>query len=66
VTAEWLTEKGLSELLGGIPAATIRSWRHVGTGPTFVKFGGAVRYSRAEVERWIAAGGDRSTAGRSK
>lgn len=60
--SSWLTTDGLSELLGSIPTATIRGWRHVGTGPPFVKFGGSVRYSRAAVERWIAAGGDRKGA----
>lgn len=56
---EWLTTAGLSQALDDIPIATIRHWRHVGMGPAYVKFGGAVRYSRVAVERWIAAGGDR-------
>jgi predicted DNA-binding transcriptional regulator AlpA len=55
----WLTTEGLSRLLGGISTSTIRGWRLAGIGPAYVKFGGAVRYSRAEVEQWIAAGGDR-------
>ncbi len=61
---EWLTTEALSELLG-IPLATIRHWRYVGTGPAYVKLGRAVRYSRAVVERWIserARGGDLSSA----
>ena len=66
--AEWLTSEGLGQYLGtissdgavvAIPAATIRNWRHIGKGPPYVKFGGAVRYSRAAVDSWVAAGGDR-------
>src|SRR5262245_50641237 len=55
----WLTTNELSELLDGIPPATIRGWRLAGTGPPYVQFGGLVRYERATVERWIATGGDR-------
>jgi predicted DNA-binding transcriptional regulator AlpA len=53
--SEWLTTEGLSARLGGIPTATIRHWRHVGTGPDWVKFGGAVRYRKSAVDSWIAA-----------
>ena len=56
---EWLTTAGLSEMLGGVSVSTIRGWRLAGIGPPHVKLGGLVRYQRAEVERWIAAGGDR-------
>ena len=33
----WLTTQELGELLGGIPVATIRGWRMIGTGPFMVK-----------------------------
>ncbi len=68
---EWLTTEGLGRLLGTldndghiapIKVATIRGWRHKGTGPPWVRFGGLVRYSRAAVERWLADGGDRKGA----
>jgi predicted DNA-binding transcriptional regulator AlpA len=62
ITGEWLTTEGLSQLLGGIPVSTIRGWRFVGIGPPHVRLGGLVRYQRAAVERWIAAGGDRRGA----
>jgi len=55
----WLTTHGLGALLGGVPISTIRGWRLAGIGPPYVKLGGLVRYQRAAVERWIAAGGDR-------
>lgn len=34
---------------------TLRRWRRVGEGPAFIKVGTLVRYSAAELERWIAA-----------
>jgi len=36
----------------GVSVATVRKWRHEGTGPHGVKFGRHVRYSLAELERW--------------
>ena len=33
---------------------TLRRWRLEGRGPEWKKFGGAVRYSRAAIDRWIA------------
>jgi predicted DNA-binding transcriptional regulator AlpA len=42
-TAQWL----------GLSVATLRSWRHRGMGPNFVKFGRAVRYLRHDVEAFI-------------
>ena len=34
--------------------ATVRYWRHCGTGPRGVKLGSRVLYSRAEIERYDA------------
>lgn len=59
---EWLTTQGLSRMLGGISVSTIRGWRLADVGPKPIKMGGLVRYQRSEVERWIAAGGDRHGA----
>lgn len=40
----------------GVSVGTVRRWRLFGRGPRFVKVGGtAVRYSRADVETWLAA-----------
>lgn len=42
----------------GIPAATLRYWRHIGTGPRSAKLGRRVVYRRSDVEAWIAAAFD--------
>jgi predicted DNA-binding transcriptional regulator AlpA len=38
----------------GIPAATLRYWRHSGTGPASFSLGKRVVYRRSEVDRWIS------------
>ena len=38
----------------GIPAATLRYWRHANIGPASFSLGKRVVYRRSEVERWIA------------
>lgn len=48
--------------LTGIPEATLRFWRHSGTGPPSAKLGRRVVYREAEVLAWIDAQFD---AGRS-
>ncbi len=35
---------------------TLANWRSRGTGPTYVKVGGMVRYSMADVESYETAG----------
>lgn len=39
-----------------IPKATLYTWRNrrAGFGPRAVKFGGALRYRRSDLDRWIA------------
>jgi len=37
----------------GLKAGTLEVWRVQGKGPAFVKFGRAVRYRKADLERWI-------------
>jgi predicted DNA-binding transcriptional regulator AlpA len=39
--------------LTGVPLATLRFWRHLGTGPQGFRLGRRVVYDRAEVSRWI-------------
>ena len=41
--------------LTGIPEATLRFWRHVGTGPPSAKLGRRVVYREADVIAWIDA-----------
>lgn len=49
---EFLSTEGVAELLG-IPAATVRYWRHTGRGPHGFRVGRAVRYRRTDLDRWI-------------
>jgi predicted DNA-binding transcriptional regulator AlpA len=46
----------------GLCPTTLRRWRWAGTGPSFIKLGGAVRYDVAEIERFIEAGVRQSTS----
>ncbi len=49
-----LDQAGAAEILGLSPR-TLESWRVTGTGPRFVRLGRrAIRYRRAELERWIS------------
>jgi hypothetical protein len=40
------------------PVATLRYWRHLGTGPNSFRLGRRVFYSRADLETWIDAQAD--------
>ena len=44
----------VSEFLG-VPVGTLRQWRYVGTGPRAYRVGRHLRYSQAEVSRWLEA-----------
>ena len=48
---QWFSNEGVAERYG-VSVATVRKWRHEGTGPVGVRFGRHVRYSVAELERW--------------
>jgi predicted DNA-binding transcriptional regulator AlpA len=50
----YLTLEQVAEHLQ-IPAATLRYWRHKGTGPRSAKFVGVVRYRASDVEAWVEA-----------
>ncbi len=41
------------------PPATLRYWRHQGSGPKSFKLGRRVMYRKADVEAWLAAQYDR-------
>lgn len=47
-----LTEHVAAELLG-LSVTTLRAWRHQKKGLRFVRFGRAVRYLQADIERFI-------------
>lgn len=49
---ELITVLELAELLR-IPAATLRYWRHLGTGPRSFRVGRHVRYYRTDVDSWL-------------
>ena len=47
-----LTEYEVADLLS-LSVATLRAWRLKAKGPPFVRFGRAVRYLQADVERFV-------------
>lgn len=49
---EYLSTRQVAEMTG-IPAATLRYWRHASVGPASFTLGRRVVYRRTEVERWI-------------
>jgi len=36
----------------GMPAETLKQWRHLGKGPAYFKAGKHVRYRRSAVDAW--------------
>ena len=36
-----------------MPQETLQKWRHIGTGPDFLKIGRHVRYRKSAVDRWL-------------
>jgi predicted DNA-binding transcriptional regulator AlpA len=49
-----MTEQQVAEHLG-LSVATLRAWRHRGTGPRFVRLGRAVRYLPSHIDEFIRA-----------
>lgn len=49
---ELMTLKEVAELVR-VPEATLRYWRHLGTGPHGFRIGRSVRYWRNEVIHWL-------------
>lgn len=47
-----MTTPEVAEILR-MPEATIRYWRHTGTGPKSVKFGRRVMYRREDVQAFV-------------
>ena len=50
---ELLTPEEVSEILGGIPPATLKRWRTQRTGPVVLHIGRHIRYRRSAVEAWL-------------
>lgn len=49
---EYLDTPAAAALIG-VSKQSLALWRSKGTGPSFTKFGGIVRYARAEVLDWM-------------
>lgn len=49
---ELLTLAEVADILR-VPIATLRYWRHLGTGPAGFRIGRGVRYWRSTVHRWL-------------
>ena len=62
--AELLTIAEAAQLLRA-PVATLRYWRHLGTGPHSFRLGRRVLYRRDDLRAWIDARHDADSAGRS-
>jgi excisionase family DNA binding protein len=51
---QYMTTKQAAEELG-LGTSTLEIWRTKGTGPKWIKVGRAIRYSRGDLEAWVAA-----------
>ena len=60
---ELLTITEAAELLRA-PVATLRYWRHLGTGPRSFRLGRRVLYRRDDLHRWIDDRHEQSGPGR--
>ena len=49
---ELLTIQEVADIVR-VPVATLRYWRHLGTGPRSFRVGRSVRYWRTEVIAWL-------------
>jgi excisionase family DNA binding protein len=61
--SELLTIAEAAQLLRA-PVATLRYWRHLGTGPTSFRLGRRVLYRRDDLRAWIDAQHGADSAGR--
>ncbi len=59
---ELLTITEAAELLRA-PVATLRYWRHLGTGPRSFRLGRRVLYRRDDLQAWVEEQWGRSAAG---
>ena len=57
--AELLTITEAADVLRA-PVATLRYWRHLGTGPNSFRLGRRVLYRRADLHTWIDTQADQS------
>jgi len=59
---ELLTMQEVADVVR-VPVATLRYWRHLGTGPRSFRIGRSVRYWRNEVVHWLEEQSRRPQAG---
>ncbi|MBN1092269.1 helix-turn-helix domain-containing protein [Blastococcus sp. TML/M2B] len=64
LASELLTIAEAAQLLRA-PVATLRYWRHLGTGPRSFRLGRRVLYRRDELHSWIDAQRRQADTGRS-
>jgi hypothetical protein len=57
----YLTTEDVAACFRTVPA-TVRYWRHIGSGPRGTKFGRRVLYLRSDVEAWAEAARCREVA----
>jgi predicted DNA-binding transcriptional regulator AlpA len=60
---ELMTLKEVAAFLR-VPEATLRYWRHIGTGPRGFRLGRTVRYWRSEVILWLTEQAENSNRSR--
>lgn len=60
---ELLSIKEVADIVR-VPEATLRYWRHLGTGPHSFRIGRSVRYWRTEVFHWLEEQSDCPQASR--
>lgn len=53
--AETLLTPAHVAALYGLSQNTLRNWRHLGRGPSYVKLGSAVRYPESALREFLAA-----------
>ena len=51
---QFLSEHEVAARLGLAPC-TLRAWRHLGKGPTYLKLGKTIRYRASAMEAYLAA-----------
>ncbi len=51
IESDFLKSPQVAAILG-VSGATLASWRNRGVGPTYVRFGRAVRYAPVDVHAW--------------
>ena len=58
---ELLTLQEVADIVR-VPVATLRYWRHLGSGPESFRIGRTVRYWRSNVLQWLEVQSSRSQA----